>query len=441
MQYDIYTDGSCQPQSGLGGWATLVLNHDQEVELSGFVTHSTNNRMEITAAIKALAYAPKTSHIRLYTDSMYLIQGAQNWLKKWRRQNWCNAFGESIANQDLWQQLDQLLHEHTHPIQWHWVKGHDGNLYNERCDRMAAAAITSRHSYKEHKLKRKHKQSPLLLVDGSSFIYRAFHGIPARHNHAGEPTAAIYGTISLLRKLLKTYKPKHMLVVLDPAGKTLRHHIYPAYKSSRPPMPEELKIQIPLIRECIDALGIPRLSIPGIEADDIIGTLATQAHQAKQATLIASSDKDMAQLITPYISLLDTMKGTLTTPECVEKRFGLRPEQIPDYLALIGDKVDDVPGIDKVGPKTAQRWLAQYHNLESIIQQADQIKGKVGENLRSSIKQLKLSQRLVTIYRDLELPYTLNDLKRKSINIHQLATLFERFEFNTWLERLQHHNS
>jgi len=280
------------------------------------------------------------------------------------------------------------------------------------------------------------RDPPLILVDGSSYLYRAFHAMPSLTNSRGEPTGAVYGVINMLRKLLKEYRPKHIAVVFDAKGKTFRDELYPEYKAQRPPMPKELQQQIKPIHAIIRAMGLPLLVVEGVEADDVIGTLARQATERGMDTLVSTGDKDLAQLVDRHVTLINTMNDTVLTPETVKERFGVPPERIVDYLALIGDSVDNIPGVPKVGPKTAAKWLQKWGSLDGIIAHADEIKGKVGENLRKALEQLPLSRKLVTIKRDVKLPVTPEQLVRKPPNVAELRRLYQQLEFKSWLEEL-----
>ena len=236
-----------------------------------------------------------------------------------------------------------------------------------------------------------------ILIDGSSYLFRAYHALPALTNASGQPTGAIYGVINMIKKLMSTYSPDGVAVVFDAKGKTFRHDLYPQYKANRAVMPNELAQQIAPLHDIIRALGLPLIIKPGVEADDLIGALAKKADKAGMSTLISTMDKDMAQLVNDKITLINTMSDRLLDPAGVEEKFGVRPDQIIDYLALIGDTSDNVPGVPKVGTKTAAKWLAQYGTLEEIIKHADEIKGKVGENLRDHLEMLGLAKQLVTI--------------------------------------------
>jgi len=273
---------------------------------------------------------------------------------------------------------------------------------------------------------------PLILVDGSSYLYRAYHAMPNLSNADGEPTGTIYGVVNMLRKLLQEYEPEQMVVVFDAKGKTFRDDMYPEYKANRPPMPEDLRQQVAPLLEIVQAMGLPLLQISGVEADDVIGTLAEQATVNKQNVVISTGDKDMAQLVNPYVSLINTMNNTTMDEQGVKEKFGVMPAQIIDYLALIGDTSDNVPGVPKVGPKTAVKWLDEYSDIDSIVSHADDIKGKVGENLRNSLEQLPLSRQLVTIKCDVELGLDEQGLKIKHPDHNALLGFYKRFEFKTW---------
>ncbi|WP_455211341.1 DNA polymerase I [Kaarinaea lacus] len=278
--------------------------------------------------------------------------------------------------------------------------------------------------------------SPLILVDGSSYLYRAFHALPALSNSKGNPTGAVYGVVNMLRKLLHQYQPQHIAVIFDAKGKTFRDDIYPEYKANRPPMPDELSAQIEPLHNIIRAMGIPLLMVEGVEADDVIGTLAAQAAQQGMETLISTGDKDMAQLVNEHVTLVNTMTDTVMDPAGVVEKFGINPDQIIDYLALVGDSVDNIPGVPKVGPKTAVKWLAEYGTMANIMQHADEIKGKVGENLRSSLDQLPVSHQLATIKCDVSLELAPEQLQRQAADKDKLRDLYSEMEFKTWLSEL-----
>ncbi|KPK40190.1 MAG: DNA polymerase I [Gammaproteobacteria bacterium SG8_47] len=280
------------------------------------------------------------------------------------------------------------------------------------------------------------KQKPLVLVDGSSYLYRAFHALPSLTNSKGQPTGAVYGVVNMLRRLLADYDPDHIAVVFDAKGKTFRDEIFDQYKANRPPMPDELAAQIDPLRAIIEAMGLPVLVVPGVEADDVIGTLALEAAAQNMDTVISTGDKDMAQLVNEHVMVVNTMNDSVLDPAGVEEKFGVPAEQIVDLLALVGDSVDNVPGVPKVGPKTAVKWLSKYGSLDDIIAQADDIGGKVGESLRASLEQLPLSRELVTIKCDVDLPRHLSDLERAPANRDALRELFGEMEFKTWLSEL-----
>ncbi|MDN5937275.1 MAG: DNA polymerase I, partial [Salinisphaera sp.] len=275
-------------------------------------------------------------------------------------------------------------------------------------------------------------KQPLILVDGSSWLFRAFHALPPLTNRAGEPTGAIYGMTSMLRKLLREYADECVAVVFDPPGKTFRHALYADYKANRPPVPAELVTQFSGIREVVAALGLPLLQMDGFEADDVIGSLARRGAAVGRRVLIVTSDKDMAQLVDEQVELLDTMKDKRSGIVEVRAKYGVDPESIIDYLALVGDSSDNIPGVPKVGPKTAAKWLAEYGNLAGVIANAEAIGGKVGENLVAALDLLPLYQDLVTIRCDLALD--LDDLIRSPTDNAALAQLYRRFDFNSWLD-------
>jgi DNA polymerase-1 len=277
---------------------------------------------------------------------------------------------------------------------------------------------------------------PLVLVDGSSYLYRAFHAMPSLSNSRNEPTGAVYGVINMLRRLLKDYDPEYMAVVFDAPGKTFRDDIYPEYKAQRPPMPDELSGQIEPLHEAIRAMGLPLLMIEGVEADDVIGTLARAATQHGGAVLISTGDKDMAQLVDGGIEIVDTMKDVRYDRDKVIEKFGVPPERIIDYLALVGDTSDNIPGVNGVGPKTAAKWLNEYGSLDALVARAAEIKGKAGENLRAALDQLPLARQLATIKCDVALDIGQSALQRQAPDTARLRELFHRLEFKTWLAEL-----
>ncbi len=280
------------------------------------------------------------------------------------------------------------------------------------------------------------KKNPFILVDGSSYLYRAFHALPPLTNSQGQPTGAVYGVANMLRKLVAEYTPDNMVVVFDAKGKTFRHEMYKEYKATRPPMPDDLVCQIKPLHELVRAMGMPIIIEPGVEADDVIGVLAMQAQKQGLPVLISTGDKDMAQLVNDHVTLINTMNNTLMDEQGVVDKFGVRPDQIIDYLTLVGDKSDNIPGVNKVGPKTAVKWLAEYDTLDEIMLHADDFGGKVGEYLREALSTLPLSRELVTIKLDFSLPETPETLLLQPADNHTLRKLLQQFEFTTWLEQM-----
>tara|TARA_B100002052_G_scaffold2225_1_gene2137 strand:+ start:1097 stop:3781 length:2685 start_codon:yes stop_codon:yes gene_type:complete len=250
----------------------------------------------------------------------------------------------------------------------------------------------------------------LLLVDGSSYLYRAFHALPDLRSSDGRPTGAIYGVLNMLQKLIKSERPDYLSVVFDTPIKTFRHDIFPEYKANRQKTPEDLIAQIEPLHQAIINLGLPLIAVDGVEADDVIGTLAMEAEKKNIKTMIATGDKDMAQLVTDNIHLIDTMKDIRMGPREVLEKFGILPERFIDYLTLAGDTSDNIPGVEKVGPKTAIKWINEYGSLEGVIQNADQIKGKIGDNLNAALDHLDLFKTLVTIKCDVQTDSNVSDL-------------------------------
>lgn len=277
---------------------------------------------------------------------------------------------------------------------------------------------------------------PLILVDGSSYLYRAFHAMPSLTNSKGQNTGAVYGVINMMRRLLRDYPGAPVVIIFDAKGKTFRDDMYPQYKANRPPMPDELREQIAPLHAIVEAMGLPMLIIEGVEADDVIGTLAHQSTELAMNCIISTGDKDMAQLVNQHVTLMNTMDNSTLDPQGVMEKFGVPPERIIDYLTLMGDSVDNIPGVPKVGPKTAVKWLTQYGTLDDVIANADDIKGKVGENLRDALEQLPLSHQLATIKCDVPLEFGPTELKLKPADTQQLTTLFGEMEFKTWLAEL-----
>jgi len=275
-------------------------------------------------------------------------------------------------------------------------------------------------------------EKTLLLVDGSSYLYRAFHALPDLRNAAGEPTGAIYGVLNMLRRLLADHKADYLACVFDAKGKTFRDDLYAQYKANRAPMPDDLGIQIEPLFEAIRALGWPLLQIEGVEADDVIGTLAREAEKENVRCVISTGDKDLAQLVTDRVILVNTMSNERLDPVGVKAKFGVLPERMLDYLTLVGDPVDNVPGVDKVGPKTAVKWLSEYGSLEEVVGHAADIGGAVGENLRKALDWLPQAHALLTVKCDLKLPLKMEELKLAPPDEKRLAELFSRFGFKSW---------
>jgi len=286
-------------------------------------------------------------------------------------------------------------------------------------------------------------ENPFILVDGSSYLFRAFHAPPHLTNSNGEPTGAIYGVVNMLRSLLKKYQPSHMAVVFDAKGKTFRSDIYEEYKAHRPPMPDDLRSQIEPLHNIVKAMGLPLLCIEGVEADDVIGTLAQQAGDQGRFTLISTGDKDMAQLVNEHVMLINTMTDTLLDTDGVEKKFGVKPEQIIDYLALMGDSSDNIPGLPKVGEKTAQAMLQGIPSIDKIYEDIEAVTSlsfrgakSMPDKLREYKDQLLMSRELATIKLDVELPMHPDDLDIQPADSEKLAELYGQCEFRRWLGEL-----
>ncbi|SET54667.1 DNA polymerase I [Marinobacter segnicrescens] len=277
------------------------------------------------------------------------------------------------------------------------------------------------------------KTPPVVLVDGSSYLFRAFHALPPLTTSKGHPTGAIKGVISMLRRLEQDFPGSKVVVVFDAKGKTFRHDLYEDYKANRPPMPEDLAIQIRPIHEIVEAMGLPLLIIPDVEADDVIGTLATEATAKGVDVVISTGDKDMAQLVSDHVTLINTMTETRMDRDGVVEKFGIAPEQIVDYLALVGDTVDNIPGVTKCGPKTAVKWLQQYGDLDNLMTHADEVKGKIGDNLRDAIEHLPLSRELATIRTDVDLHFGIEEVSPEPEHREQLLKLFQEYEFKAWI--------
>ncbi|HET7061703.1 MAG TPA: DNA polymerase I, partial [Nitrosospira sp.] len=281
----------------------------------------------------------------------------------------------------------------------------------------------------------------LLLVDGSSYLYRAFHALPDLRNRNNEPTGAIYGVLNMLRRLHKDYQADYSACVFDAKGKTFRDDLYPEYKSHRPPMPGDLVAQLEPLYECIAAMGWPMLVIEGVEADDVIGTLVKKAEPENLRCIVSTGDKDIAQLVKPGVTLINTMTNEVLDEAGVRARFGVPPERILDYLALVGDATDNIPGVEKVGPKTAVKWLTQYGTLDNLIARADEIGGVVGENLRKALGWLRKSPEILAIKCDVPLPVDLHELGPQPQNTSKLLELYDRLDFKTWLRELRDQES
>ena len=276
----------------------------------------------------------------------------------------------------------------------------------------------------------------LYLVDGSSYIYRAYHALPNLTNSSGEPTGALLGVANMLRRLLKDAESDNIAVVFDAKGPTFRHEMYAEYKANRPPMPLELRQQVESIHEIVRLMGLPLIEVPGVEADDVIGTLANRATDKKINCVISTGDKDMAQLVNDHVSLVNTMTDTSMDADGVVEKFGVTPEQIVDYLALTGDKADNIPGVEKCGPKTAAKWLNNWQDLDGVVANAPDMKGKIGEYLREALETLPLSKDLATIRGDLDLDLDVDQLKRGPVDEVALREFLQRNEFNSWLREL-----
>lgn len=278
--------------------------------------------------------------------------------------------------------------------------------------------------------------SKLVLVDGSSYLYRAYHALPKLTSSRGEPTGAIHGVLNMIQKLSREHDTVHFVVIFDAPGKTFRDELFEDYKANRPPMPDDLRAQVEPLLEAVPAMGLPLLRVAGVEADDVIGTLCRQGKAAGMKVLVSTGDKDMAQLVDDDITLVNTMSDTLLDREGVKKKFDVYPEQIIDYLALVGDASDNIPGVPKVGAKTAAKWLNQYGSVAEIVANAENISGKVGESLRDNLEQLELSQRLATIDQEVDLKQGPADLTRVAADEKVLRPLYQRLELKRLLRQL-----
>ena len=277
----------------------------------------------------------------------------------------------------------------------------------------------------------------LLLVDGSSYLYRAFHALPDLRNQAGDPTGALYGMITMLRRLATEIPAEYRVCVFDASGPTFRDTLYAEYKAHRPPMPEDLARQIEPIHQVVRALGWPILMESGVEADDVIGTLARQAAADGMHVVVSTGDKDLAQLVTAQVTLVNTMSNERLDVAGVEAKFGVLPDRITDYLALVGDTADNIPGVQKVGPKTAAKWLQTYGDLDGVITHAAEVKGVAGENLRAHLDFLPLGRALATVKTDVALPQPINALQAQPEDADALRDIFRHNGFKTWLKALE----
>ena len=278
----------------------------------------------------------------------------------------------------------------------------------------------------------------LILVDGTAYVYRAFHAFTLS-TADGRPTGAVYGVANMLNRIIRDYSPDYLAVVFDAKGKTFRDDIYTEYKANRPPMPDDLRTQYAIIRELVEAMGIKSISITGVEADDVIGTLAVEAGKSGLRTVIASSDKDLAQLVTDGVEMLDEQKGQFIGPQQVKEKYGVPPHQIIDFLSLVGDSSDNIPGVPLVGKKTAAKWLSEFGSLDNIVDNADSFTGKTGDNLRNSLEQLELARQLVTLKIDVDVELDLEGFVRTSADVEKLREIYSDLEFRSWLAELGEH--
>ncbi|RZV39423.1 MAG: DNA polymerase I [Chromatiales bacterium] len=276
----------------------------------------------------------------------------------------------------------------------------------------------------------------LVLIDGSSYLYRAFHALPSLTNSQGEPTGALHGVLTMILKLLREEQPAHVAVVFDAPGKTFRDELFAEYKATRPPMPDDLRSQVQPILDAVGAMGLPLLQVSGVEADDVIGTLCAEAGKAGLNVLVSTGDKDLAQLVTDKVTLINTMNDSRLDRDAVKAKFDVYPEQIIDYLALVGDSSDNIPGVPKVGPKTAAKWLNLYESADGIVEHGDEIKGKVGESLRDNVAQMELSRELATIKTDVDLDVGVDDLKATDGDTDTLRELYSHYELRSLLRQL-----
>src|SRR5690349_18821050 len=281
-------------------------------------------------------------------------------------------------------------------------------------------------------------QKTLLLVDGSSYLYRAYHALPElRSPKTGEPTGAIYGVLNMLRKLASDYKAQAWAAVFDAKGRTFRDDVYPEYKATRSAMPDDLRSQVEPLYEAVRALGWPFLCVEGVEADDVIGTLVEEARKRSWRTVISTGDKDLTQLVDERTLWINTMSNEKLDVEGVKKKFGVPPERIVDYLTLIGDQIDNIPGVEGVGPGYASKWLQQYGSLDNLLSHVDEIKGTRGENLRKLQDWLPKARQLLTVKRDVPLPFPFEKLTEFKPDPQQQRAQYERYGFKTWLKEFE----
>ncbi len=276
----------------------------------------------------------------------------------------------------------------------------------------------------------------LVLIDGSSYLYRAFHALPPLTNSQGEPTGALHGVLTMILKLLRDEQPAHVAVVFDAPGKTFRDDLFAEYKANRPPMPDDLRTQVQPILDAVTAMGLPLLCVEGVEADDVIGTLCAHAEKKGLNVLVSTGDKDLAQLVTDKVTLINTMNDSRLDRDAVKAKFDVYPEQIIDYLALVGDSSDNIPGVPKVGAKTAAKWLNLYDSADGIVEHGDEIKGKIGESLRDNVEQMRLSQELATIKKDVELEIGIDNLAASDADTDTLRQLYSHYELRALLRQL-----
>ncbi len=276
----------------------------------------------------------------------------------------------------------------------------------------------------------------LVLIDGSSYLYRAFHALPPLTNSQGEPTGALHGVLTMILKLLRDEQPAHVAVVFDAPGKTFRDDMFADYKANRPPMPDDLRTQVQPILDAVEAMGLPLLRVEGVEADDVIGTLCVQAEKKGLNVLVSTGDKDLAQLVTDKVTLINTMNDSRLNRDAVKTKFDVYPEQIIDYLALVGDSSDNIPGVPKVGAKTAAKWLNLYDSADGIVAHGEEIKGKVGESMRDNVELLELSRDLATIRKDVDLEVGIDGLTTSEADTETLRKLYSRYELRAPLRQL-----